>query len=253
MAYYKNRIKKDVSKFEFTADSYTISDDILNQYNTLKSLYHKTISYMTQYKNGCNINSESTSNKKTECNANILTQFKVMLEFYESARIYISMLLEEIFKNPIDKKRELLILLDKTFKIFYVFDICRYQNPSMFHAFAIYKDKANDEALTCKITAFSAISMPMAHLFMSYFRLDNDEIHVPTELIKRCPIFLSDAKKEHLYFLACLTCRYGDFLYCRIFFCGLFNRFFQSSHFLMYIERLNEQKQAYYALLAEFI
>lgn len=243
MAYYKNRIKKDVAKFNFTANSYTISNEILNQYSILKHLYHKATRYMIQYKaNG--------ENKE-----NIIVMFKTILEFYDSAKIHISMLLEEVFKNPMDKKRELFVLLNKMFKIFMVFDIYRHQNPAIFHGFAMYKDKAQtkDEALIRRITAFSAISMPMAHLFMSYFRLDNDEIHAPTELIKRCPIFLSDAKKEHLYFLSCLTCRFGDFLYCRVFFCGLFNRFFQSAHFIMYIDRLNEQKQAYYVLLAEFI
>lgn len=243
MAYFKNRIKKDVASFNFTTDSYAISNEIYTQYHLLKKLYHVATTNITTHKH-------DSSNA-----SQLISKLKSVLEFYDSAKIYITMLIEEIFKNPLMKKRELLVLLNKMFRMFVVFDIFRYQNPKIFHDFSVVKDKYRDRdcPLIKRITVFSAISLPMAHLFMSYFRLDNDEIHVPAELIKRGVIFLSDAKKEHLYFLGCLVCKYDDFLYCRVFFCGLYNRFFQSGYFIKYIDILNEQQQAYYVALAEYM
>ncbi|KAM0673782.1 hypothetical protein GVAV_002870 [Gurleya vavrai] len=242
MAYYKNKIKKDVTNFKFTAESYKISEDIQTQYKKLKQLFHLAINNLTNHK-------EKLSTKK------LISKLLSILDFYDAATIFVTVLIEEVFKNPINKKKELFVLLNKMFKLFFVFDITRFQNPFIFHHFAFLKDKLKEKNLTNlkRITVLSAISMPMAHLFMSYFRLDYDEIHVPTELIKRNVLFLSDAKKEHLYFLACVTCKFEEFPYCRIFFCGLFNRFFQSGFFIQFIDCLNEQQQSYYVALAEFL
>lgn len=239
MAYYKNRIHKEVSSFEFATNNYTISDDIYSQYKQLKSLSHNVTDVLMTYNN-----ESSHDTKKMESGVDLI------LTFYDACGSYMIILLDEIFKNPLENKRELFSLINKTFKIFFVFDVMKHRHPSFFNGFARYRDDG-DSAVNDRFAILTALAMPMAHCFVSYFSSEEVEIHAPSKLIRRNSIYLDENKKEHLYKLGCITCKY-DYEYGRIFFAGLFNRFFHSGYFVDHIERLNRQKGAYYVAIAEY-
>lgn len=229
-----------MDEFDFVTEPYIISEHIKTKYNALKHCFHNAIDILKNYKNS----------DKSQKNA--YKGAKQLVDFYDSAGLYMTVLVEEIFKEPLDKKSELFAILNKLLKMFFVYDILRHKHQSIFNDFSYAKSKIKDLIFVDKFTVFSAISMPMGHLFVSYFYTENEEIYAPRELCKRSNIFLCNYKMEHLFKIACITCKYNDYIYTRIFMCGLYNRFFQSGYFIPFIDRLDEQKQSYYVSLAEY-
>lgn len=239
MAYYKNRIREEMKTFSFSANKYTVSSEINVKYKQLKTQIHDIINLLTQYK-------IDSSKKFKYMEENI----EFILSFYDDCSCFMAILIDEIFKNPLENKKDLFILIDKMFKIFFVFDVIKHKHPNFFSDFARYRDDS-DSTTNEKFALLTALAMPMAHCFVSYFSSENIEIHAPSKLIRRNAIYLDDNKKEHLYKLGCIVCKY-DYEYCRIFFSGLFNKFFQSAYFLQFIEKLHKQKGAYYVAIAEY-
>lgn len=241
MSYFKNRIKKEVNAdFEFTQNGYPISDHVKNKYIVLKNCFHRAIHNLKNYKPG------------DETHQAAYKGAKEIIEFYDAGNFYMTVLIEEIFKEPLDKKGELFAILNKLFKMFFVYDVLSHKHRNIFHDFSIWKGEMQDIRFVDKFTMFSAISMPMGHLFISYFCTEYAEIYAPRELCRRTNIYLDEGKMHHLYKLACIGCKFKDLVYIRIFICGVYNRYFQSSYFIEFIDKLDEQKQIYYVALAEY-
>lgn len=235
MVYYKTKIKEQAKCFHFIEGYTKISDDVLQQHKKIKKLYFEAMNILQNP------------------SRNVLKDMQTILEFYESSNIYLILLLEEILKEPISRKKQIFILLDKLFKMFFIFDITRHNKSQLFHNYTLFKEsKTNQTNFMQKCNAFAALSMPMGHLFISTFSAEYKEVYYPTQLIKRNTIFLNNQKRNYIFYLSCIFCEIKELPYCRIFFCGLFNRFFQSGYFIGFIEQLESQKQAYYVSLAEY-
>ncbi|TBT99800.1 hypothetical protein CWI39_1889p0010 [Hamiltosporidium magnivora] len=255
MAYYKTKFQKKAKNFEFSAESYVLSEEIRSQYKKIKDKFFISISALKNYK----------SPKKISISSLIDTvdYMKEIISFYEDSDRYISILMTEVFKSnkieTLEKKRELYLLLNKLFKIFFIFDIERHRNILLFHNFSLLKILLHNENPRkrftdndiLRLTSFAALSQPMAHLFLSYFTSDTLEILHPTILTKRGTLHISPKRKEFLYLICCILCKQPSMAYAFIFFAGLFNRFFHSRHFDNYVEEKDIQKQAYYTGILE--
>lgn len=239
MAYYKNRIKRELKTFSFSSNTYTISSEINAQYQHIKSLLHTATRIL----------SEHNTNKSYDLDKLDLG-INTIITFYDACGAFMIILLDEIFKEPLENKKDLFLLVNKTFKIFFIFDVTKHRYPNFFSDFARYRESI-DSKINSRFAILATLAMPMAHCFASYFSSEYIEIHAPSELIRRNSMYLDEKKKEHLYKIACISCKY-DYQYCRVFFAGLFNRFFHSGYFVQFIDSLNKQKGAYYVAIAEY-
>ncbi|EJW04290.1 hypothetical protein EDEG_01446 [Edhazardia aedis USNM 41457] len=291
--YYKKRVKLDVSSFAWSKDELELSRELKKMYKEIKKMFtiallhlklenihyedseinsssssdinlncvhnsdkvepEKVLSNHKKASNGTNI-SEFSRNNNFGSKLSIKKRFQDVFAFYDASNVFMTKILEELFKKPLNSKKNLFIIFNKLLKMFLLFDIARFKYHDLFVQLSLEKKECSslqDDFLYKRASIFAAINMPMAHLFMSFFCKESDEIYVPTELFKRCSLNLESRRCEHVYLLASLMCHYDDFPYCRVFFCGLFNRFFYSEFLTKQIELLEEFKQAYYVILTE--
>lgn len=225
------------NKHAFSKKSYSLSDAVLSEYKLIKGLYKRSTRLLGEYRAG-------QSCKKS------VAAIESCLEFYEQSEKLMTALLTEILKSEtnIRRKKAIFVLLNKIAKLFYLFDTNRSKNLLAFHDFAIAKQGAAlglHENEVLRLTSFVAIAMPMAHLFVSSFRSNNLELHIPKMLFNRNLIHLSANKKKVLRQI-CEVLGRTELGYIAVYFLAACNRFSSKSDFSPLIKKLDDSQQTYY-------
>ncbi|EOB15383.1 hypothetical protein NBO_4g0011 [Nosema bombycis CQ1] len=153
------------------------------------------------------------------------------------------------FIETVEKRLSLFELLNKLFRMFFLFDNYRNKYVSVFHAFSVFKINERsrlEEKDNLRYSTFCCIGMPMARLFVSYFTADGHEIYHPVVLKKRATIFLNDTKKDYLLFLNTLIVENTDLKYVKMFLCALHEKINGNDPFTEFFETLKKTEKNYY-------
>lgn len=250
MSYYKTKQNELAASFKFQTNSPEVSPKIIQKYLSVKKLFHSSILSFESYK-------LVNSNKITDY-YNSAVIIDKLCTFYTQLDMLLTYFLDQILRGAYERKKYLLEILNKLFRLMYVFDITRHKHSAIFHDFArlkqlmaLDKQKILTEKQIMKLSTFSAISMPMARLFISFFCTDKKEVCIPTKIIRRGSLHTDEFKRDSIYFLSKLMCRINEYEFCKIFFSGLFNCFFHSQVLRDAMDHMSIQKQAYYVALAD--
>lgn len=244
----KDKITKDKSTIRFkNANDKILKDKSSMRFKNANDKYSIRVENTNKSDNG--------KPKNLKC----ITILTALVELYDEIDFFLSILLDELFTfkeiYELNKKKRLLKILNKTLKLFFIFDIIRHKNDFVFNDFAEFKTRRNSiknsgkdiDAKIIKITFFSAIAMPMAYLFISHFMSENKGLN-SLVVDRRGNIYLDQGKKELLYFLACIFSRKkNEFRYCLLFFGGAYCVFFESGYVYDQIRELDAQKVAYFS------
>lgn len=241
---FKKRVQHKPKDFKFAKTGYILSSETCKEYEYIKKLFFISIDILLE--------------KSTDSDGR--GEIKKLISYYEKSDTLMSTLLNEIFSKrfveTIDRRLSLFELLDKIFRMFYLFDKHRFSNVSLFHNFSFYKMKNRkciDEKEIVKCSTFSSIAMPMGRLFLSYFTSENYEIFHPVILKKRTTLFLSDTKKEYLRFVCSIIVDHTEFKYLKMYLCGLYEKMFNDTRFDYFYNSLTRKEKAYYVDLIELL
>ena len=225
--------------FRFSRRGYRLSKAVLEEYRRVKELYRNCDSELQRY------GSRGTGEDKM-CTEIILR----CLEFYDASERLANVLLVEVLRPGTDIRREksVFVLFEKLTKIFYLFDLRRFSAVAPFHDFAVLKNRGKlriSESKMQRMALFAAIAMPMAHLFVSSFRSNTFELHIPQIVVRRNLIHIDQNRKKALKLICTALCD-TKFRYAAVFFCAAHNRFFPTRAFKGHIDTLGPQKRQYY-------
>lgn len=231
------------SNFEFENDPYPISSFTTQEYRYVKELFVRSV--------------EILKAKERKDVADSIRDIRQLIDFYESADSFMCSLVNEVFRigfsDGMERKQRIFEIINKLLKMFFLFDINRLRHVQVFHDYStmnVYRHNELTPMLSVnemlKIATFSAISMPMARLFLTYFNTDTLQIFHPVILCKRAPIHLSAEMKVTLDFVCRVVCKSNSYKYIIIFFCALYESSFDLNCFSRDIEKLKPEEQAYY-------
>lgn len=171
-----------------------------------------------------------------------------LLVFYERSGAFMCLLVNEVFRmSRVEEKHDVFEIMNKLLRLFFLFDVDRMQHVQVFHDYAVLVVYGRQSILPMsemlKIATFSAISMPMGRLFMTYFSTEAVQIHHPAVLCKRAPIHLCAERRTFLELVSRVMCRHRK-RHAALFFCALYE-----AHFGGCIEDagLLPDEQLYYA------
>ncbi|KAF7684185.1 hypothetical protein TCON_0620 [Astathelohania contejeani] len=230
MGYYKNILQDKAQKFKFHENEHELAEKTNTQFKKIEDLFTRSIGILK------NPNPDET-----------LKEMEFIYMFYDTCDRFATYILRDLLRkrslNSLDKDKQLFILFEKLFKIFYLFDILKRENSILFCNFTSYKrNNKLPRSVYLKYTTLSAMSLPMAHLFLSYFVTEEKEIYFPQMFRKRGTIHLFTKKKHLLYYISCITCHQKDYPFCKLYFCALFNTFFRSYYLYSHILNLKNSK-----------
>lgn len=233
---------RDTRGFEF-AHSHPVSESTTREYRHVKGLFLRSI--------------EILRTKERRDPVDSIGDIKKLMLFYESADVFMCSLVNEVFRmgfvEGMEGKQKIFEMLNKLLKMFFLFDIDRLRHVQVFHDYsmlAVYNCNELAPRLSVnemlKIATFSAVSMPMARLFLTYFNTDALQMFHPIILCKRAPIYLSSSRRQTLNFVCRVMCRHGRHKYVVIFFCALYENSFDTDCFSEEIRKLTSEEQSYY-------
>jgi hypothetical protein len=241
---FKKKVQQKPKDFTFSKTGYILSSETCVEYEYIKKLFFISMNVLLE-------KSADFDGKK---------EIKKLISYYEKSDTLMGTLLNEIFSKKfietIDKRLSLFELLDKIFRMFYLFDKHRFNNVKLFHNFSFFKMKNRkciDEKEVVKCSTFSSIAMPMGRLFLSYFTSENYEIFHPVILKKRTTLFINDTKKEYLRFVCSIVVDHTEFKYLKMYLCGLYEKMFKDARFDYFYNSLSIKEKAYYVDLIELI
>lgn len=220
---------KDNKSFSFTFKSeFRLHSTIILKYTSYKKLYISLIARLKKYES----KKHTTENETKKL-------LKQILFIYEESETINNILLVELLSNSkTEFKKEIFEILEKVLKIFFLFDKNRHENVKIFHDFALKNEKSG-------FSGFSALAMPMAHLFISKFTTEDREVYTPRSLLLRNTILLDGKKKKILFFTGKIAVKY-NYLFIAIYIIGTYNVFFGKNEFYEYFNGMKNSLRKYY-------
>lgn len=239
MRLFRKRLFRRLNDFKFSKNPYLLSEETIKEYEYVKKLFLNSIDILE------NFSCEDISNS--------LSCIRQLISYYEKSDTLVLSLINEMFKTrfieTIEKRYSLFEILNKLFRMFYLFDSYRNNFVDVFHAFSILKIKKRnkmEEKDILKYSTFCCVAMPMARLFISYFTADGYEVYHPVILKRRPTMFITETKKDYLFFINSLVVKYTDLKYVKIFLCSLYEKIYNDNSFDQFYESLKRKERNYY-------
>lgn len=237
LKYFRKNKTTKPKDFKFNEPGYLLTSETLKECDYIKKIFFISINILIEEK----------------YKGDGVEDIKKLVLWYEKSDTLLTSLINEMFTSrfidTIDKRYALFEVLDKIFKMFYLFDMYRLKSTSVFHEFTNYKfknrKKINDREII-KLSTFCSVAMPMGRLFLTYFTMEKYEMFHPAILKKRTTLFLNDVRKDYLKYICGILVDHTKFKYLKIYFCALYEKLTKDTSYDKFFETLSKKEKNYY-------